>query len=116
MREERRRDDRNFRDRDDRDGGDYRDNRDNFREGGRDRRPSNSYNKKKFCRLCMDKVEFIDYKETRMLFPFTSERGKITGKRISGLCAKHQRDITTAIKRARIMALLPFTATQVPLK
>ncbi|MCM8765541.1 MAG: 30S ribosomal protein S18 [Candidatus Omnitrophica bacterium] len=64
--------------------------------------------RKKYCRLCRSKVKEIDYKEVEFLQKFISERGKILSPRISGNCAKHQRKISRAIKRARIMALLPF--------
>ncbi|MBN1794978.1 MAG: 30S ribosomal protein S18 [Candidatus Omnitrophica bacterium] len=64
--------------------------------------------KKKVCRLCADKVKSIDYKEIDMLRRFTTERGKILPSRFSGNCAKHQRQVSQAIKRARIAALLPF--------
>ena len=63
---------------------------------------------KKFCRLCKNKVEEVDYKDTEFLRKFISEKGKILSTRITGNCAKHQRKIARAIKRARIMALLPF--------
>ncbi|AYO32099.1 MAG: small subunit ribosomal protein [Thermoanaerobacteraceae bacterium] len=66
--------------------------------------------KKKVCSFCMDKVESIDYKEYNRLRKFITERGKILPRRITGNCAKHQRQLTTAIKRARNIALLPFTA------
>ena len=66
--------------------------------------------KKKVCRFCVDKVEQIDYKDVPKLRLYTSERGKILPRRISGNCAKHQRQMTLAIKRARNIALLPFTA------
>ena len=65
--------------------------------------------KRKVCMFCADKVEYIDYKDTAKLRRYVSERGKIVPRRISGNCAKHQRQLTTAIKRARIIALLPFT-------
>ena len=65
--------------------------------------------KKKVCSYCIDKVESIDYKEVGKLRKFISERGKILPRRISGNCAKHQRQLTMAIKRARHIALLPFT-------
>lgn len=65
--------------------------------------------KKKMCSFCMDKVEAIDYKDVSKLRKYVSERGKILPRRISGNCAKHQRQITIAIKRARNIALLPFT-------
>lgn len=66
--------------------------------------------KKKVCMFCVDKVDYIDYKDTAKLRRYVSERGKIVPRRISGNCAKHQRQLTTAIKRARIVALLPFVA------
>ncbi len=66
--------------------------------------------KKKICSFCVDKVETIDYKEVNKIRRYTTERGKILPRRISGNCAKHQRRVTLAIKRARIVALLPFTA------
>lgn len=67
------------------------------------------------CRFCADKKIVIDYKDARILSPFTTERGKIVPRRISGNCAKHQREITLAIKRARSMAIVPYTATQLPM-
>ena len=66
--------------------------------------------KKKVCMFCVDKVDNIDYKDTAKLRRYVSERGKIVPRRISGNCAKHQRKLTVAIKRARIIALLPFVA------
>lgn len=70
----------------------------------RGRRP-----KKKVCSFCVDKVEQVDFKEVIRLRRYVSERGKMLPRRVSGNCAKHQRQLTTAIKQARIMALLPFT-------
>ena len=64
--------------------------------------------RKKVCIFCADKVDFIDYKDSAKLRKFISERGKILPRRISGTCALHQRELNTAIKRARNMALLPF--------
>lgn len=66
--------------------------------------------KKKVCSFCIDKVETIEYKDVGRLRKFISERGKILPRRISGNCAKHQRQLTMAIKRARHIALLPFTS------
>lgn len=66
--------------------------------------------KKKVCSFCVDKVADIDYKEVAKVRKYVSERGKILPRRISGNCAKHQRQLTTAIKRARHIALLPYTA------
>ena len=70
----------------------------------RGRRP-----RRKVCSFCVDKVEEIDYKDVAKLRRYITERGKILPRRISGNCAKHQRQMTTAIKRARNVALLPFT-------
>jgi len=69
-----------------------------------------SFFAQKICRFCADKVGYIDFYETNLLKSLVSERGKIIPSRISGNCAKHQRQLTTAIKRARNIALLPFTA------
>jgi len=66
--------------------------------------------RKKVCGFCIDKVTDIDYKDVAKVRKFISERGKILPRRISGNCAKHQRQLTIAIKRARHIALLPFTA------
>ncbi|AGA70896.1 SSU ribosomal protein S18P [Desulfitobacterium dichloroeliminans LMG P-21439] len=69
----------------------------------RGRRP-----RKRVCSFCVDKVESIDYKETHKVRKYITERGKILPRRISGNCAKHQRQVTVAIKRARHIALLPY--------
>lgn len=66
--------------------------------------------RKKVCGFCIDKVETIDYKDVPRLRRYITERGKILPRRISGNCAKHQRQLTLSIKRARNVALLPFTA------
>ena len=66
--------------------------------------------KKKVCVFCVDKIDYIDYKDTAKLRRYITERGKIVPRRISGTCAKHQRQLTVAIKRARQIALLPFVA------
>jgi len=62
------------------------------------------------CKFCVDKVDLVDYKDIRRLRGFVSDRGKIVPRRISGSCARHQRQLTRAIRRARSMALLPYTA------
>ncbi|MDR2865185.1 MAG: 30S ribosomal protein S18 [Spirochaetaceae bacterium] len=67
------------------------------------------FNKKKVCRFCTQKLK-IDYKDADVLRRFVTERGKILPRRITGTCAKHQRAVAWAIKRARILALLPFVA------
>ena len=66
--------------------------------------------RRKVCVFCVDKVEHIDYKDTARLRKYVSERGKIMPRRMSGVCAKHQRELAIAIKRARIVALLPYVA------
>jgi small subunit ribosomal protein S18 len=66
--------------------------------------------RKKICHFCANKIDHIDYKEYGGLKRYISERGKILPRRISGNCAKHQRTLTAAIKRARCVALLPYTA------
>ena len=70
----------------------------------------NRKSRKKVCAFCVDKVESIDYKDTQKLRKFTSDRAKILPRRVTGTCAKHQRELTVAIKRARHLALLPYTA------
>ncbi|HJZ66533.1 MAG TPA: 30S ribosomal protein S18 [Blastocatellia bacterium] len=64
---------------------------------------------RKSCRFCADKVDYIDYKDGRLLGGYIPERGKILPRRISGTCAPHQRMLATAIKRARNAAILPFS-------
>lgn len=66
--------------------------------------------RKRVCSFCVDKIEAVDYKETQKLKKYITERGKILPRRITGNCAKHQRQLTLAIKRARNIVLLPFTA------
>ncbi|MGI6566093.1 MAG: 30S ribosomal protein S18 [Firmicutes bacterium] len=66
--------------------------------------------RRKVCNFCVDKVEYVDYKEAGRLRRYLSERGKILPRRITGNCARHQRQLTVAIKRARQVALLPYTA------
>ncbi len=79
-------------------------------ENPRYRRKRGFY-RKKVCKFCVEPNIVIDYKEFKILKYFVSERGKIIPRRISGNCAKHQRELTQAIKRARNIALLPFTST-----
>ena len=73
------------------------------REGGRKA-------KKRVCAFCVDKVQHIDYKDVVRLRKFTSERGKILPRRMTGTCAKQQRQLSSAIKRARVIALLPYVS------
>lgn len=81
--------------------------REREREGGG---PRGRFYRKKVCRFCGEKVFSLDYKEAERLGKFLSERGKILPSRVTGNCAKHQRMLTRAIKRARHAALLPFQA------
>ena len=78
--------------------------RENNRRSGRMRR-----SKRKVCAFCVEKAESIDYKDVAKLRKYVTERGKILPRRISGTCAKHQRQLTESVKRARNIALLPFT-------
>lgn len=73
------------------------------------RRPAGA-RRRKVCQFCADKSQLIDYKDVEKLKKFISERGKILPRRVTGTCALHQRDVTKAIKRARIVALLPYAA------
>ncbi|MQA80316.1 MAG: 30S ribosomal protein S18 [Streptosporangiales bacterium] len=65
--------------------------------------------RKKVCMFCTDKVQYVDYKDTALLRKFISDRGKIRARRVSGNCRQHQRDVATAVKNAREVALLPYT-------
>ncbi|MBD3235111.1 MAG: 30S ribosomal protein S18 [Candidatus Eisenbacteria bacterium] len=66
--------------------------------------------RRKVCKLCVDRVEFVDYKNERRLMRALTDRGKIVPRRISGNCARHQAQITRAIRRARILALVPYVS------
>ena len=68
------------------------------------------FRRRKVCRFCMDKVDYIDFKDVKLLSGYVPERSKILPRRISGACAPHQRMLAEAIKRARNIALLPYTA------
>jgi len=68
------------------------------------------FRRKKVCRFCVEKIDNIDYKDVKLLNAFVSERGKITPRRITGVCAPHQRRLSEAIKQARNIALVPFAA------
>jgi small subunit ribosomal protein S18 len=81
--------------------------RDNGAQG--DRRPQRR-RRRKVCSFCVDHIDHIDYKDTVRLNKYISERAKILPRRMTGTCAKHQRTLTTAIKRARHVALLPYTS------
>ena len=73
-------------------------------------RPMKRVPKKKVCLFCVDHIEDIDYKDIAKLRRFVTEKGKIIPRRMSGVCAKHQRSLAVAIKRARVMGLLPYSA------
>ena len=68
------------------------------------------FRRRKVCRFCADKIDYIDYKDVKVLISFVPERGKLLPRRMFGTCAEHQRKLTLAIKRARAIALLPFAS------
>lgn len=76
----------------------------------KEQRPFRPKRKKKVCAFCAEKIEIIDYKDAGRLRKFISERAKILPRRVTGTCAKHQRELTTAIKRARQIAILPYVS------
>lgn len=78
--------------------------------GGPKRGKRNFVRKKKVCRFCVEKIDLIDYKKAEMLTPFIQDRGRVLPRRMTGTCARHQRWLTVAIKRAQNIALLPFAA------
>jgi small subunit ribosomal protein S18 len=86
----------------------------NSSEGGRPSRPSSPrrqyFRRRKVCKFCEEKIDFIDYKDVRLVGEFVSERGKILPRRLTGTCSTHQHALTRAIKRARNIALLPFAS------
>jgi small subunit ribosomal protein S18 len=89
--------------------------RDRDREGGKDRESKRGgrrgFGRRKVCRFCAEPNTPIDYKDPQLLKYFITDRGKIVPRRISGNCARHQRQVALAIKRARLIALMPFTVT-----
>lgn len=68
------------------------------------------FGRRKVCKFCVDKIVAVDYKDVKRLRTFITERGKIIPRRISGSCARHQRQLTTSLKRVRTVALIPFAA------
>jgi small subunit ribosomal protein S18 len=68
------------------------------------------FRRRKVCKFCADKIDYIDYKDVKLLGPFVPERGKVLPRRMFGTCAEHQRKLTLALKRARNIALLPYAA------
>ena len=79
-------------------------------QGGKDGQRRPMFRRRKICKFCADKIDDINYKDTKLLMPFVPERAKILPRRISGTCAMHQRKLRTAIMRARQLALIPYTA------
>ena len=77
---------------------------------GKDGQRRPMFRRRKVCKFCSDKIDDINYKDTKLLMPFVPERAKILPRRMFGTCAEHQRALTLAIKRARAIALLPFAA------
>ena len=84
--------------------------RDRNESGEHSARPPMRKRRRKVCTFCVEHIEYIDYKDTARLNKYISERAKILPRRMTGTCAKHQRALTTAIKRARQVALLPYTS------
>jgi len=80
------------------------------REGGPGGPRKQYFRRRKVCRFCTEKIDFIDYKDVRLIGQFVAERGKILPRRLTGTCSPHQRALAEAIKRARNIALLPFAA------
>lgn len=83
------------------------------RPGRKPERPPGSrrglFRRRRLCKFCVEKIDYISYRDVKLLTPFIPERGKIQPRRISGVCATHQRRLALAIKRARQMALIPYT-------
>jgi small subunit ribosomal protein S18 len=80
-------------------------------KGGGGQRGGGNFSRRKMCRFCADEGTAIDYKNLAMLKHFVTERGKLVPRRISGNCARHQRDLALQVRRARMIALLPFSVT-----
>ena len=79
-------------------------------KGGKDQGKRYFFRRRKVCKFCADKIDYVDYKDVKLLSGFVPERGKILPRRMFGTCAEHQRKLTLAIQRARNIALLPFAA------
>jgi small subunit ribosomal protein S18 len=78
--------------------------------GAKDQGKRYFFRRRKVCKFCADKIDYVDYKDVKLLSSFVPERGKVLPRRMFGTCAEHQRKLTLAIKRARNIALLPFAA------
>lgn len=79
-------------------------------EGGKDGGKRYFFRRRKVCKFCADKIDYVDYKDVKLLSQFVPERGKILPRRMFGTCAEHQRKLTEAVNRARHIALLPYAA------
>ena len=91
-------------------GGDRGDRGEREERGGEEAGGRRGFGRRKVCRFCADKTLKVDYKDQGQMKYFLTERGKIIPRRISGNCAKHQREVATAVKRGRMLAILPYTA------
>jgi small subunit ribosomal protein S18 len=89
-------------------GGDRDKDKDKDKGKGEGRQRGGFFRRRRVCKFCAEKIDYINYKDVRILAPFLPERGKIQPRRISGTCAKHQRKLQTAINRARQLALIPY--------
>lgn len=78
--------------------------------GGKEQGKRYFFRRRKVCKFCADKIDYVDYKDVKLLSGFVPERGKILPRRMFGTCAEHQRKLTLAISRARAIALLPFAS------
>jgi len=78
------------------------------KDGDKAGRRGGFFRRRRVCKFCVEKIDYVSYKDVKVLAPFIPERGKIQPRRISGTCAKHQRALQTAIKRARTLALIPY--------
>ena len=84
---------------------------DNFSDRDGDKGGKGGFTRRKLCRFCGDEALTIDYKNTQMIRSFVTERGKLIPRRINGNCSRHQRTVALAVRRARMIALVPFTVT-----
>ena len=74
---------------------------------------SNKQPRRKYCQFCKDNTDYVDYKDTQLLRKYVTDRGKIKPRRVTGACVQHQRDIAEAVKRARVLALRPYSGPAV---
>ena len=85
----------------------------NMNSGDRNDKTARPRKRRKVCQFCADKATFIDYKDVQLLRKYMTDRGKIKPRRVTGACRQHQHEMAMAIKRARVMALVPYTVTVV---